>query len=165
MLRDVGRVFAQPLLQPLHKVHQILKRVLLITDRARVAGVIHDVGEDLGRVHVALIRVEKPSKEVLQLMRHFKTDIHPLGLHLQLLILLPVLFLLLRLPSDGVCEDLFAHVWQEEEGLDEGVEVASVSNILEAHRHTFRPLPLVQSQWLRLQARLNRIHQQLVVSR
>ena len=159
MLDDVSGVLAQSLLQPLHKVHQILHRVLLVANRAWVAGVIHDVIEDVGRVHVALISVEKAGEEVLQLVRHFQTKVHPLGFHLQLLIHFSVsLLLLLGLPSDSVCKNLFAHVWQEKEGLDKGVEVASVSNILEAHRHTLLSLSLVQSQWLSLQASLDCIH-------
>ena len=157
MLGDVSRVLAQSLLQSLHKVHQILHRVLLIANGTRVAGVIYNVIEDFGGVHVALISVEKSGEEVLQLVRHLQTKVHPLGFHLQLLIHFSGSLLLLR-PSDSVCENLFAHVRQEKEGLDKGVEVASVSNVLEADRHTFLSLSLVQSQRLSFQARLDCVH-------
>ena len=52
--------------------------------------------------------------------------------------------------GDVLVEQLFVDIGQEEEGLDEGVEVASVSDILEAHRHPFLPLSLVQCKWLSL---------------
>ena len=56
---------------------------------------------------------------------------------------------------DVLAEQLFIHVWQEEEGLDERVEVACVPYVLETNRQLGLPFALIVLHWLSIKARLD----------
>ena len=112
MLCDLRGVFAEALFQPLHKVHQVLHGVLLITDLLFVARIIDDIIEDLTRVDILLTCMKESSEEELQFLGHLYTQLYSLSL------CLVVLALLSPVSDLGVVEFL-SHVRQEEKGLDE----------------------------------------------
>ena len=113
---------------------------MLVTDLLLIARVINDIIEDLARIHILLSCVEQTSKEELQLLSHLYTQLDSLNL------LLVVLAFLSPTISDLRSEEFVSHVRQEEEGLDERVEVACVSDVFEADRQPILPLSLVQRQ-------------------
>ena len=114
MRTDLTRVFAETLLQSLHKVEEVLHAVLLLANGTLVARLVHHIVKDVAWVHVALVRVQQLGEEELHLFGHLLTDSDTLKLHLILWVSAPR-----RLSRNIVQEEFAAHVGQEEEGLDE----------------------------------------------
>ena len=88
--------------------------------------------------YVTLICVEHLCEKKLQLSSHCVTGFHSLGFYF-------IRFLVnLHLHAlNRVEKKFFSHVWQEEKGLNKGVEVAGVTNVLESNRDTLRSHSLV----------------------
>ena len=147
MLGEVDGFLAQSLLKAFHKIHEVLHGVLLISDLALMARVIVHIAEYIARIDVVLISVQEFSEKVLQFLRHLDRVLLSFSLHG----FIRTLFRLLRLSICGTqrCkEHLLVHVRHKKEGLDEGVEVACVAHVFEAHWGPILAHPLVQSERL-----------------
>jgi hypothetical protein len=138
VLRDVGRILANSFLKALHKVHEILHWILLLANLALVAGVVYYIIEHTGWIYVTLICIKHLCEKMLKLSSHRIACFHSLDLDFIWLLVNWHLH-----ASNRVEKEFFSHVWQKEEGLNEGVEVAGVAYVLKSNRDTILAHSLV----------------------
>ena len=131
----------QTLFKPLHEVQKVLGYVLLLTNLDLVSVVVHHTIQDGRWIDILLVRKYELRHELLHIGGHLSAQFLPLQ-SLQLVfdllflllvfgfLLLELLHLCLILALNVCAEQLGRHVWQEEQGLDERVEIAGVSNVL-----------------------------------
>ena len=95
------------------------------------------------------------------------TEFHSLEFHLQVLLLFfsGVQLSCRLLSSYLVRQHLLRHIGQKEEGLDERIEVACISDIFQANWYLVHPLSLIQGKRLSFQTCLNCCNHILIIFR